>query len=56
MSTILRSYGGYIAAAVVVLLFLFPAALPQDLRFLLAIICAPAAVIFALVKVSGGEP
>lgn len=56
MSTILRSYGGYIAAAIVVLLFIFPAALPQDLRFLLAIILAPAAIIFVLIKVSGGEP
>jgi hypothetical protein len=56
MGTILRSYGGYIAAAIVALLFIFPAALPQDIKFLLAIICAPAAIIFVLVKVSGSEP
>jgi hypothetical protein len=55
MGTILRSYGGYMLAAIVAVLFIFPAAVPQELRFVLAITCVPATVIFVLVKVSG-EP
>lgn len=56
MSTMLRSYGGYILIAIVAFLFLFPAALPQDLRFVLGIFCVPATVIFVLLKLSGAEP
>lgn len=55
MVTMLKSYGGYILAAIIAVLFIFPAALPQELRFVLAITCVPAAIIFVLVKVSGGE-
>jgi hypothetical protein len=56
MRTILRSNGGYIAAAIVAVLFLFPAAIPTELRFLLGIICLPITIIFVLIKVCGGEP
>lgn len=56
MSTILRSNGGYILIVISAFLFLFPAALPQDLRFVLGITCVPAALVFLLVKLSGREP
>jgi hypothetical protein len=56
MRTILRSYSGYLFAAILAVLFIFPAAVPQELRFLLGIICGPATVIFALIKLSGDEP
>jgi hypothetical protein len=56
MGAILRSYGGYMLPVIVAVLFIFPAALPQELRFLLGIICVPATVIFLLVKISGDEP
>jgi hypothetical protein len=55
MSTILRSNGGYILIAISAFLFLFPTALPQDLRFLLGITCVPAALVFLLLKVTGGD-
>lgn len=55
MVTMLKSYGGYILAAIIAVLFIFPAAVPQELRFVLAITCVPAAIIFVLIKVSGGE-
>jgi hypothetical protein len=53
MSTILRSNGGYILIAISAFLFLFPAALPPDLRFVLGITCVPAALVFLLLKLSG---
>lgn len=56
MGTILRSHGGYIAAAILAVLFIFPAAVPQELRFLLGIICLPVTVIFVLIKVCGDGP
>jgi hypothetical protein len=56
MSTILRSYGGYILIAIAACLFLFPAVFPQDLRFVLGIFCVPAALVFMLVKLSGDGP
>lgn len=56
MGTIVRSYGGYILAAIVLVLFIFPAAFPQDLRFLLGIFCVPATVIFLLIKVCCDRP
>jgi hypothetical protein len=56
VSTILRSYGGYILVAIVAVLFMFPTALPQELRFVLGITCVPATFVFALVKFCGSAP
>jgi hypothetical protein len=56
MSTILKSNCGYITAAIVAVLFLFPAVIPTELRFVLGLICLPVTIIFVLVKVCGGEP
>jgi hypothetical protein len=56
MGTFLRSYGGYILFAIVAVLFIFPAAIPQELRFVLGITCVPAAFVFTLVKFCGDGP